>query len=76
MKPDRKAGIVLAMVLILALLLSTAIITFTRRAIVDKMIATNRNATAQAEALARGGVQLAMALVLEDVLLDAESDPE
>ena len=74
MKPDRNAGIVLAMVLILALLLSTAIITFTRRAIVDKMIATNRNATAQAEALARGGVQLAMALVLEDVLLDAESD--
>lgn len=74
MKPDRETGIVLAMVLVLALLLSTAIITFTRRAVVDKMIANNRNATAQAEALARGGIQLATALLLEDVLLDAEPD--
>jgi type II secretory pathway component PulK len=53
-------------VLILALLLSAAIITFMRRAVIDTMIIRNRDAAAQTEALARGGVRLAMALLEGD----------
>lgn len=68
-----ESGVVLAMVLILALLLSTAIITFTRRAVVDSMISRNRDATAQAETLARGGIQLATALILDDALIDHQN---
>ncbi|MEE8580777.1 MAG: type II secretion system minor pseudopilin GspK [Myxococcota bacterium] len=71
---DRRRGVVLALVLTLALVLSAAIITFVRRSIVDSMIVRNRDAVAQAEALARGGVRLATALVLEDLLAEAVRD--
>jgi type II secretory pathway component PulK len=70
---DRESGVVLALVLVLALLLTTAVITFARRAMVDAMIVRNRDAAAQAEALARGGVRLATELLLEDTL--AQSGP-
>ncbi len=64
----------LALVLVLALVLSTAIITFTRRAIIDTMIVRNRDAVARAETLARGGVRLATALVLEDLLIQGQRE--
>ena len=64
----------LALVLVLALVLSTAIITFTRRSIVDTMIVRNRDAVARAETLARGGVRLATALVLEDLLIQRQQE--
>jgi type II secretory pathway component PulK len=57
---------VLATVLILALLLAAAVVSFTRRAVIDTLIARNHDAAAQAEALARGGVRLATALVVQD----------
>ena len=68
----RQQGIVLAMVLVVALLLSTAIITFMRQSVIDKMVAHNRDSAAQAEALARGGIRLAAALILDDALIQAD----
>lgn len=68
MSCGRRDGIVLALVLILALILSTSILSFLRRATMDAMIVHNRDHAARAEALARGGVQLAIALVLQDAL--------
>lgn len=65
----RERGVVLAMVLILALVLSAAIFAFMRRAMVDTVVIQNRDKAAQAEALARGGVRLAVALLLEDLAL-------
>ena len=70
--PPGRQGIVLAMVLVLALLLSTTIITFMRQAVVDKMVAHNRDSSAEAEALARGGIRLAAALILDDALIEAD----
>jgi len=70
----RESGVVLPMVLFFALLLVSSVATFTRRSVVDSMIASNRDAGARAEALARGGVRIAEALILEDLAL--ESDPD
>ena len=64
------------MVLILGLLLSTAVLSFSGRSIIDGMIANNRNRAAQAEALARGGLQVAIGLILEDALADAEGSED
>ena len=72
LNPHGRQGIVLAMVLILALLLSTAMITFLRQSVVDKMVAHNRDSSARAEALARGGIRLAAALILDDALIEAD----
>ncbi|MBW2421690.1 MAG: general secretion pathway protein GspK [Deltaproteobacteria bacterium] len=66
---DRKSGVVLAMVLILALVLSAAVVTFTRRAVMDRMIVRNRENLASAEALARGGVQIATGILAGQTLL-------
>jgi general secretion pathway protein K len=57
---------VLALVLVIGFLLSTAVIAFARRATVDNAIAHNRDAAARAAALARGGVQIAAFLILSD----------
>jgi len=62
----RRDGIILPMILILVLLLATAVVTFVRRAAMDRMVVQNRNEAAQAEALARGGVRLAMAVAVAD----------
>lgn len=67
----RERGVVLLVVLFFALLLTSSIATFTRRATVDAMIARNRESAARAEALARGGVRLATALLLADRLREA-----
>ena len=56
------------MVLFFYLLLMASLATFQRRTAVDAMIAHNRDASAQAEALARGGVRLAMGLLIADRL--------
>jgi general secretion pathway protein K len=66
----RNGGVVLLVVLFFALLLTSSIATFVKRSMVDAMIARNREAAASAEALARGGVRLAEALLLEDRLLE------
>ena len=65
-------GIVLVVVLFFVLLTVSGVATFLRRASIDGMIARNRDHGARAEASARGGIQLATALLLEDRL--AEQD--
>jgi general secretion pathway protein K len=59
-------GVVLLVVLFFALLLTSSIATFTRRALIDASVARNRDAAASAEALARGGIRLAKALLMMD----------
>jgi general secretion pathway protein K len=66
--------VVLLLVLFFALLLTSSIATFTRRATVDAMVARNRESAARAEALARGGVRLATALLLADQLQEADGE--
>ena len=68
MGSKHRSGVVLAMVLILGLLLSTAVVSFSRRSIIDCLVSRNRDNASQAEALARGGLQVALALLLEDAL--------
>ena len=72
MKQRRQRGIVLALVLVIGLLLSTAVFAFVRRATIDAHIAVNRDSAARAEALARGGIQIATYLLLTDA--DDEGD--
>jgi general secretion pathway protein K len=76
-----ESGVVLVVVLVFALLLTSTVATFVRRATVDRMITHNREAAARAEALARGGVRFATVLILEDKLesqdgpaMDTKSD--
>ena len=66
MRTRRESGIVLPLVLIIGMLLTAAIATFIRRAVVDKMVVDNRDAAAAAATLARGGVQLATAVLFHD----------
>src|SRR5215510_4610727 len=67
----RRSGIVLVVVLFFALLLASTVATFARIALIDHMIVKNRDARSRADALARGGIRLATALLLEDKLADA-----
>jgi general secretion pathway protein K len=62
-----ESGIVLVMVLFFVLLLASAMATFIRRVAIDAGVAMNRDRAQQAESLARGGVRLAEAILLEDV---------
>ncbi|MBY0402011.1 general secretion pathway protein GspK [Myxococcota bacterium] len=66
-RPDgargRERGIVLAIVLVLIFALITAVYAFQRRAIIDTTVAHNRMAAAEADALARGGIRIAEAVV-------------
>jgi general secretion pathway protein K len=57
-------------VLFFALLLASTVATFARIALIDHMIVRNRDARARADALARGGIRLATALLLEDKLAE------
>src|SRR5262249_3134026 len=68
----RREGIVLVVVLFFALLLASTVATFAKIALIDHMIVRNRDARARAEALARGGIRLATALLLEDKYLEAQ----
>jgi type II secretory pathway component PulK len=63
---------VLALVLVIGLLMSTVVIAFPRRATVDTHIAKNRDNAARAEALARGGVQIATFLIANGGSGDSE----
>ena len=71
---DRERGVVLLIVLFFALLLVSSVATFTRRATVDAMISRNRESAARAEALARGGVRIATALLRAEAIRDAEDE--
>jgi general secretion pathway protein K len=66
-------GVVLIVVLFFALLLTGSVATFLRQAVVDAMISRNREARARADSLARGGVELARALLLADKALEVEA---
>jgi len=57
--------VLIAVIFFIALLVS-GITTFLRRATLDGMIAKNRDLVARSEALARGGVRLATAVLLQD----------
>ena len=59
----RTQGIVLPLVLIIGLLLSAGIFTFLNRSIVDGILVSNRDNSAAAIALARGGIQIGTAVV-------------
>lgn len=59
----RSSGIVLAIVLVLIFVLVIAVTAFQRRAIIDTSIATNRLRAGEADALARGGLRIAAAMV-------------
>ncbi len=55
------------LVLILSLILTAAVTTFVRRAVIDTMIVRNRDQVAVAEALARSGVHIARAVLNEQL---------
>jgi len=74
MPVGNRSGIVLVVVLFFALLLASTVATFARIALIDHMIVRNRDARARAEALARGGIRLATALLLEDKLVESQGD--
>ena len=62
-RPNER-GIVLIIVLVMIFALVTAVYAFTRRAIIDTTIATNRLEAAEADALAKGGLRIAEMLVM------------
>ena len=64
----------LALVLVMAMLLSVSVIAFARRATIDAQIAGNRDATARAEALARSGIQIATFVILKGDSQDETAD--
>jgi general secretion pathway protein K len=67
---------VLVAVLFFVLLSSATIATFLSRATVDGFSAANRDDAARAEALARGGVRLAIAALLADRVLESQEQFE
>jgi general secretion pathway protein K len=73
-KTHAQRGIILIAVLFFIALLASGVATFLRRATLDGMIARNRDLASRSEALARGGIQLATALLLQD-RLDEETAP-
>ena len=72
MRRRHERGMVLLAVLFFVLLASAGVATFLSHAVVDGMAAGNRDAAARAEALARGGVRLAIAALLQDVIQEKE----
>jgi general secretion pathway protein K len=72
----RDRGLVLIAVLFFVVLAYAGVGTFLARAIVDGRSATNRDQAARAEALARGGVRLAVAALLMDRAAEQQSDFE
>ena len=65
-RSTRQQGVVLLVVLFFALLLTSSIATFTRRAMIDASVARNRDAAARAEALARSGIRLGKSVLVMD----------
>jgi len=64
----REDGFILMLVLVMVLLLTSVTATFLRRTSVDSFVVRHRDAAAEADAAARGGVRLAISLLLEDKL--------
>ncbi len=67
----RQSGMALIAVMFFMLLAVAGVATFLRRATVDGLVAIHREYAARCEALARGGVQLATALLLQDRIDEA-----
>jgi len=65
-RSTHQQGVALLVVLFFALLLTSSIATFTRRAIIDASVARNRDAAARAEALTRSGIRLGKAVLVMD----------
>jgi general secretion pathway protein K len=65
-RSTHQRGVVLLVVLFFALLLTSSIATFTRRAIIDASVARNRDAAARAEALTRSGIRLGKSVLVMD----------
>jgi len=61
----REAGIALAIVLVVVLLLGLVASTFASRAVTDGLVSRNRDRAAQAEALARGGIRIATGVLYQ-----------
>jgi len=70
----RERGVVLAIVLVLIFALILAVYAFQRRAYIDATIAQNRLDAAEADALARGGIRIAEAIVYLAHLKEAAAD--
>jgi type II secretory pathway component PulK len=66
----RQSGVILMVVLFFSLLLTASIASFQRQAVMDAMIVRNREDAAQAEALARGGIRIAQAVLIQDRLAE------
>jgi general secretion pathway protein K len=79
----RQQGVILLIVLFFALMLTSSITIFIRRSTVDAIVARNRDAVAETEALARSGIRLGKALLVIDrdletitgLALDTHLDP-
>jgi type II secretory pathway component PulK len=69
----RERGFILVVVLVFFLLLYSSVLLLSRRSVVDATIVAHRDAAAEAEAAARGGVRLAITLLLEDRLQEERS---
>ena len=68
MKARRDEGFVLVIVIFFIVLLIAGVATFLHRATLDSAIVRNRDYGARAEALARGGVNVAKILLLQDLI--------
>lgn len=69
MRPRRRErGFVLLVVVFFIVMLFAGVATFLRRATLDAAIVRNRDYSGRAEALARGGVRLAVVLLQQDLL--------
>jgi len=66
-RKQHQRGDVLPLVLVLSLLLTAAVTTVENRAVIDTMIVRNRDKVAVAEALARSGIQIARAVLHEQL---------
>jgi len=69
---NRHDGMVLMIVLVFALLLVGSVATLSRQAVIDSAIARNRENRERADGLARGGIELAKALILADKIRGTE----
>ncbi len=68
----RERGMALVVVMFFVLMSVAGVATFLRRATVDGYVSRNRELAARADSLARGGVQIATALLLQDRLDEEE----
>ncbi len=74
MKRRRESGVALIAVLVFVFLAVSAAVLFLQRTAFNARSIANHDNGARAEALARGGVQLALALVIEDRVREEASD--